>query len=63
MDHRTGRLRRRAATYLELGDHQAAARTLEAVLEACPDDDAARLDLSLALLHGGQYRSARQHAL
>ncbi len=63
MDHRTERLRRRAATYLELGDHQAAARTLEAVLEACPDDDAARLDLSLALLHGGQYRSARQHAL
>lgn len=60
---RVARLRRRAAEYLDAGQATAASVALEALLALQPDDDLARLDLALALLHLDRYRDAHAHAL
>lgn len=60
---RLERLRRRATEYAAAGNAAAASMSLETLLAETPEDDAARLDLALALLHLDRYRDAHAHAL
>lgn len=63
MNHRIDRLRQRARGYVNGGQVLAAVTTLESLLREQPEDDAARLDLSLAQLHLGRYCQAHAQTM